>query len=59
MSGNEFLSICLGQKSQIRYHGLHTEQGFSVTLSDTGIDSMTGGRLSRIKKYIDGDTFSC
>jgi glucose-1-phosphate cytidylyltransferase len=54
---NNDFSICLGQKSQIRYHGLHTEQGFSVTLADTGMDSMTGGRISRIKKYIDGDTF--
>jgi len=54
---NNDFSICLGQKSQIRYHGLHTEQGFSVTLADTGIDSMTGGRIARIKKYIDDDTF--
>jgi len=54
---NNDFSICLGQKSQIRYHGLHTEQGFSVTLADTGIESMTGGRISRIARYIDADTF--
>ena len=54
---NNDFSICLGQKSQIRYHGLHTEQGFGVTLADTGIDSMTGGRIQQIQKYIDGDTF--
>jgi len=53
---NDF-SICLGQKSQIRYHGLHTEQGFSVTLADTGIDCMTGGRIHKIARYIDCDTF--
>jgi len=28
-----------------------------VTLADTGIDSMTGGRIARVDKYIDGDTF--
>jgi glucose-1-phosphate cytidylyltransferase len=54
---NNDFSICLGQKSQIRYHGLHTEQGFGVTLADTGVDCMTGGRIHRIQKYIDADTF--
>jgi len=54
---NNDFSICLGQKSQIHYHGLHTEQGFSVTLADTGIESMTGGRISRIARYVDADTF--
>lgn len=54
---NNDFSICLGQKSYIRYHGNHTEQGFGVTLADTGIESMTGGRIRRIEKYIDGDTF--
>jgi glucose-1-phosphate cytidylyltransferase len=54
---NNDFSICLGEKSVIRYHGLHTEQGFGVTLADTGLDSMTGGRLQKIRKYIDDDTF--
>ncbi len=30
---------------------------WKVTLVDTGINSMTGGRLKRIKKYIDNQTF--
>lgn len=54
---NNDFSICLGQSSHIRYHGQHTEQGFSVTLADTGLESMTGGRIRRIQKYTDGDTF--
>src|SRR5690348_548124 len=54
---NNDFSICLGQSSQIRYHGNHAEQGFNVTLADTGLDSMTGGRIRRIKKYIPDDTF--
>jgi glucose-1-phosphate cytidylyltransferase len=54
---NNDFSICLGEKSQIEYHGLHTEQGFSVTLADTGPDSMTGGRIQKIRKYVDGETF--
>lgn len=54
---NNDFSICLGQSSKIRYHGHHTEQGFSVTLADTGLESMTGGRIRRIQKYISDDTF--
>jgi glucose-1-phosphate cytidylyltransferase len=54
---NNDFSICLGEKSSVRYHGTHTEQGFSVTLADTGLNCMTGGRIHKIAKYIDGDTF--
>jgi len=54
---NNDFSICLGEKSQIRYHGAHREQDFGVTLADTGNESMTGERISRIRKYIDADTF--
>ena len=54
---NNDFSICLGQTSHIRYHGKHTEQGFSVTLADTGLNSMTGGRIRRIEKYVHGEPF--
>ncbi|HEY2015956.1 MAG TPA: glucose-1-phosphate cytidylyltransferase [Bryobacteraceae bacterium] len=54
---NNDFSICLGQTSHIQYHGHHTEQGFGVTLADTGLESMTGGRIRRIQKYITEDTF--
>ncbi len=54
---NNDFSICLGQKSHIRYHDLHAEQGFGVTLADTGINCMTGGRIRKIEKYVDGETF--
>ena len=54
---NNDFSICLGQRSQIRYHGQHTEQGFNVTLADTGLETQTGGRVQRIRKYVKDDTF--
>ncbi len=34
-----------------------TTEDWKVTLVDTGLETMTGGRLKRIKDYIDGDTF--
>ena len=54
---NNDFSICLGERSQIRYHARHDEQGFSVTLADTGLECMTGGRIHKIQKYITEDTF--
>jgi len=54
---NNDFTMRLGERSEIRCHGRHNEQGFSVTLADTGLESMTGGRVRRIKKYIDGDNF--
>jgi len=54
---NNDFSICLGQSSQIHYLGRHTEQGFSVTLAETGLESMTAGRIRKIQKYIGDDTF--
>jgi glucose-1-phosphate cytidylyltransferase len=54
---NNDFTISLGRRSQIWYHGDHTEQDFNVTLADTGQETMTGGRVRRIQRYIDGDTF--
>jgi glucose-1-phosphate cytidylyltransferase len=54
---NNDFTICLGNQSQIQYCGAHSEQGFQVTLADTGLDSMTGGRIRRAQKYLGGETF--
>jgi len=54
---NNDFTICLGHESKIQYNALHEEQGFQVTLADTGLNTMTGGRLKRIEKYIADDTF--
>jgi glucose-1-phosphate cytidylyltransferase len=53
---NDF-TIGLGAQHQITYHGLHDEQDFQVTLADTGIDTMTGGRVKRIQRFVTDDTF--
>jgi glucose-1-phosphate cytidylyltransferase len=42
---------------QISYHEEHKEQNFKVTLADTDWESMTGGRVKRVAKYIDRDNF--
>lgn len=53
---NDF-SINLGHRHTVEYHDVHEEQDFRVTLADTGVDSMTGSRVARMKRYVEGDTF--
>jgi glucose-1-phosphate cytidylyltransferase len=55
---NNDFRISLGCKSQIEFMGAHQEQDFTVTLADTGLETMTGGRLQRVARYLaDDDTF--
>lgn len=54
---NNDFTVSLGSKHRITYHDMHQEQDYAVTLAETGIDTMTGGRVARIKRFIDDDTF--
>ena len=55
---NNDFTIRLGRQNQLIYHGEHKEQDFNVTLADTGADTMTGGRVKQIEKYL-GDDQTC
>jgi glucose-1-phosphate cytidylyltransferase len=50
---NNDFTMCLGRQHGITYHDEHMEQDFHVTLAETGLETMTGGRVKRIEKYID------
>ncbi len=55
---NNDFTICLGRTNQLQYHNQHLEQGFHVTLAETGLETMTGGRMKRASRYLaDDDTF--
>jgi glucose-1-phosphate cytidylyltransferase len=54
---NNDFTMRLGSDHQIRYHHSHGEDGLSVTLADTGLDTMTGGRVRRVARHIDNDDF--
>jgi glucose-1-phosphate cytidylyltransferase len=58
-AANLDFTITLGDQSSIRYHGSHAEFNWQVTVADTGPDTMTGGRIKRIQKYIGCETFLC
>jgi glucose-1-phosphate cytidylyltransferase len=51
------VSLRLSAKPQIKYHTQHDEADWTVTLVDTGEATMTGGRLKRVLKYIEDDSF--
>lgn len=44
------------QRNEMEIHRKNGEP-WKVTLVDTGIDSMTGGRIKRIAEYVKGETF--
>ena len=51
-------TLRLGREPQVEYHTRHNEEEWTVTLADTGEDSMTGHRIHQIRKYLgDDDTF--
>lgn len=53
MKNNDF-SINLKDHS-VEYHNNHNEDNWRVTLVDTGLNTLKGGRLKRIEKYLDDD----
>lgn len=54
---NNDFTIELGRRQEIEFHGRHDEQNFRVTLADTGLPTMTGGRLRRIRRYVEDNDF--
>ena len=54
---NHDFTLTLGSSQAIEMHGT-TEEAFSVTLADTGLATMTGGRVRRAAQYLeDNDVF--
>lgn len=56
---NQDFTVRLGDTSRVEYHGEHAEWDWNVTVADTGAATMTGGRIRRVRRYVDGETFLC
>jgi glucose-1-phosphate cytidylyltransferase len=56
MMTNDF-NISLGSDKHARILGADRVDDWHVTLADTGLKTMTGGRIKRIEKYIQGEYF--
>jgi len=54
---NNDVPLELGRPERFRLHHRHDEKGWRITLADKGEQTLKGGRLKRIEKYIIGDTF--
>jgi len=54
---NNDFTIRLGSHQHIEYEGSHHEQEYRITLAETGLATMTGGRIKRVEKYIKDDSF--
>lgn len=54
---NNDFTVQLGSQHQIQFHSQHFEDGWNVTLANTGASAMTGARIKRIEKYIDSENF--
>ena len=54
---NEFV-ICCGYKAElIQEYIQKLDEPWTITPVDTGINTMTGGRLKLVKKYVENETF--
>jgi glucose-1-phosphate cytidylyltransferase len=49
------LTVTLGRHDRIEFHGRHDEEEWRVTLAETGEETMTGGRVSAIRRYVEGE----
>jgi len=50
--------ICLGYKgNMIQEYFSNLKENWNCTFVDTGLETMTGGRLKKVQKYVENETF--
>ena len=53
---NSNITFDFTQENKMIVHN-NVLEPWKVTIVDTGLNTMTGGRIKRVKEYLDGDTF--
>lgn len=53
------ITIQLGRNGASIIHGQSINEDWKITLADTGLDTMTGGRLHLIQEHLCGERFLC
>lgn len=56
---NNDFTVTLGSQNKISYHGEHDESNWNITVAFTGEQTMTGGRVNRVKQYVHSERFLC
>jgi glucose-1-phosphate cytidylyltransferase len=51
------VTVDLGRPGRHTIHGSDAGEDWRVTLVETGLETMTGGRVKRVEKYVEGDEF--
>ena len=49
------LTLTLGRSHAVEVHGNHDEDGWRITMADTGLNAMTGARIRRVGQYLEED----
>ena len=49
------VTLRLGRNPHVKFHSRHEEEDWTVTLADTGEETLTGGRIHKIKQFIGDD----
>jgi glucose-1-phosphate cytidylyltransferase len=55
---NDF-TMHLGPEARYEVHGANSRENWQITCADTGLETMTGGRVSRIRDYLRSEHFFC
>ena len=56
---NSDFTVSFKDTVNIKFHSELEENGWNATIADTGAETMTGGRIKRVEKYIGNETFLC
>jgi len=51
------MTVSTAANSPVKFHDSDAVEDWTVTIAETGEDTMTAGRVKRIAKYIDGEDF--
>jgi glucose-1-phosphate cytidylyltransferase len=50
-------TLCLGERPDIHYHQGHEEDGWQITMVDTGLETNKGSRLKHVLSHTNGQAF--
>jgi glucose-1-phosphate cytidylyltransferase len=52
-------TITLGNRAHLQYHNDYPEHDWNITLVETGHDTQTGGRIRKVRNYLEGSDIFC
>jgi glucose-1-phosphate cytidylyltransferase len=56
---NSDFTVKIGENNRLISHETLSETDWSITIANTGVETMTGGRIFQAQKYIGKETFMC